>query len=171
MNLTIGFSTKDKKFSCTKHGGGNISPLIKWTQCPKSVSYALIMEDPDAVGGLFMHWYIPYISNKLNGIEELVQSTIINSSRIRENVIREMKKSKIVQGYNGLDQIGYHGMCPPVGSGTHHYTFIFYCLDGKVDFHKNNILSIKSSTDFENKLEAMNIGILHKKKKVFKYES
>lgn len=171
MNLDIDFSTNDKKFSCLKHGGSNISPLIKWSPYPKSVSYALIMEDPNAVGGLFIHWYLPYISNKLNVIDELVHSTNINSSIIQKNIINEMNNLKIVQGYNGLNQLGYHGMCPPPNSGIHHYTFFFYCLDGKVDFHKKNILHIKSSTDFEKKLAVMNIGILHKKKKVFKYKS
>ena len=61
-------------------------------------------------------------------------------------------------------------MCPPPGSGTHNYTFIFYALDGKIDFHKLDILHISSSNDFENKLKLMNIGIIEKEISVFQYK-
>ena len=170
MKFQVKFSTKDKKFSCLKHHGKNTSPELKWTPCKQCLSYALVMEDPNAVGDLFVHWYVPYISNKLENIDELVHSNNIPVSKIAKKIIQENKDAKIIQGYNTLDKLGYHGMCPPPGSGTHNYTFIFYALDGKIDFHKLDILHISSSNDFENKLKLMNIGIIEKEISVFQYK-
>ena len=166
MKFKVNFSTKDKKFSCLKHHGKNTSPQIKWTPCKKCLSYALVMEDPNAVGGLFVHWYVPYISNKLEGIDELVHPDNIPVSKI----ILENKDAKIIQGHNSLNKLGYHGMCPPPGSGTHNYTFFFYALNGKIDVLKQDVLHINSSKDFEDKLKLMNIGIIDKKKSVFQYK-
>jgi len=39
------------------------------------------------------------------------------------------------QGMNGAKQHGYKGMCPP--TGTHHYHFMVYALDTKLDIDKN----------------------------------
>ncbi len=38
------------------------------------------------------------------------------------------------QGLNGMKQNEYKGMCPP--SGTHHYHFMVYALDKKLDLEK-----------------------------------
>lgn len=40
-----------------------------------------------------------------------------------------------VQGMNGAKQAGCKGMCPP--TGTHHYHFMVYALDNKLDRDTN----------------------------------
>ena len=70
MNLKVN-DFPNKKYICKKHEGDNVSPVISWNKILKAKSYAIIMEDPDAVGGTFIHWYIPYISNNINKIDSL----------------------------------------------------------------------------------------------------
>ena len=44
------------KFTCT---GQDISPALAWTGAPDGVrSYALIMDDPDAPRGTWVHWVV-----------------------------------------------------------------------------------------------------------------
>jgi len=39
--------------------GDNVSPPLRWDGEPKeTVTFALIMEDPDAPGGTFTHWVV-----------------------------------------------------------------------------------------------------------------
>src|SRR5512137_2749570 len=45
-----------EKYTCK---GQNVSPAIAWFNVPKGVStYALIMYDPDAPGGNWVHWVL-----------------------------------------------------------------------------------------------------------------
>ena len=58
-----------QKFLCKKHNGQNIFPNIFWKiNNNKKLEidfYTIIMEDPDAPSGTFIHWYIPYIPKNL----------------------------------------------------------------------------------------------------------
>ncbi|HTF02418.1 MAG TPA: YbhB/YbcL family Raf kinase inhibitor-like protein, partial [Bacteroidia bacterium] len=69
-------------------------------------SLALIMDDPDAPSGDFVHW---------------VMWNIPVQEKIAENTAPGM------QGLNGRKETKYTGPCPP--SGTHHYHFKIYALD------------------------------------------
>ncbi len=60
-----------KKYLCPGHGGKGISPKISWKYKRNAGSFALILEDPDAVHGNFVHWYIPFISADIREISEL----------------------------------------------------------------------------------------------------
>ncbi len=77
-------------------------------------SLALIMDDPDAPSGLFVHWLLYRIPAKTTNLEE-------NMAAIAElpNGAR--------QGRNGFGDLGYGGPQPP--SGTHRYFFHLYALD------------------------------------------
>jgi len=105
-----------KKFTCL---GKNINPTLFFDDIPDDAkSLVLIMEDPDAVGALFVHWIVYNIA-------------IIK--KIEEN-------SKVgIEGLNTLKKIGYIGPCPPEGTGKHRYFFKIFALDvklkidGKVD--------------------------------------
>jgi hypothetical protein len=95
--------------------GGNISPALEWSGVPDDTeSLALIVDDPDAPKGLFVHWIayrIPLDAGKLaEGVP--AQPELSNGMR---------------QGANGFGQIGYGGPQPP--SGTHRYFFHLYALD------------------------------------------
>ena len=151
----------NKKYICKNHNGSNISPKISWNNIKNTKSYALILEDPDAPSGNFIHWYIPYISPEINQIDSL------NNKSNKNNFIT----GRIIQCKNSLGEIGYHGPCAP--SGVHRYIFTLYALDGAFNipsFPVNSCEeSIKSSKEFENKLKIKKINILEKKSLIYKY--
>lgn len=96
------------KYTCT---GENINPELSITGIPSGAeSLALIMDDPDAPNGDFVHWVMWNIP---------VQNEIAENS------------APGVQGTNGRGDVGYTGPCPP--SGTHHYHFKVYALDANLD--------------------------------------
>ena len=93
-----------QRFTCQ---GKGINPGLIIEGIPeKAESLALIMDDPDAPGGDFVHWVlydIPVIS------------------RIDEDTIPGK------QGFNSLGKLGYVSPCPP--TGVHRYFFKIYALD------------------------------------------
>ena len=99
--------------------GENISPVLFWTWRPtETKSIALIMDDPDAPGGTFVHWVlynIPPETDKLN------------KGFPKEKIFRD----GTTQGVTDFGRIGYGGPCPP--SGSHRYFFRIYALDKKLD--------------------------------------
>jgi Raf kinase inhibitor-like YbhB/YbcL family protein len=92
--------------------GKNINPSITIKNIPaKTMSLALIVDDPDAPKGTFDHWVIWNIDPSATTINE-------NSAPGTE-------------GKNGSGKNGYMGPCPP--SGTHHYYFKVYALNAKLN--------------------------------------
>ncbi len=105
----------------TADGEGN-SPALKWTGAPKAtVSFAIMMDDPDARG--FVHWTIW-------GIPSTQSSLPANMPR--ELALKDPAGAR--QGVTswGPTRPGYWGSAPPEGSGVHHYTFTLYALDANV---------------------------------------
>lgn len=95
------------KYSCK---GENINPPLSIGRIPEGTqSLALIMDDPDAPNGDFVHWVMWNIP---------VGGTIAENSAPGD------------QGLNGKKENKYTGPCPP--SGTHHYHFKVYALDTKL---------------------------------------
>lgn len=104
------------KYTCT---GRNISPALAWTDPPAGTqSFALIMDDPDAPVGTWVHWVLYNIPPETRSLEEDLPVTGKNVS--------EGQGSPFV-GRNSGGNIGYDGLCPP--SGTHRYFFKLYALD------------------------------------------
>ncbi len=95
-----------RKFSCQ---GDNISPELGWSESPSNtMSFALIVDDPDAPGGTFTHWVLFGIPANTTQLAE--GAPLIG-----------------VSGNNGLGRMGYIGPCPP--GGIHRYYFRLYALD------------------------------------------
>lgn len=95
--------------------GENISPPLEWDNVPdKTQSYALIVDDPDAPAGLWVHWLLFNIPLDLKHLEE--GATL---------------PAGAISGQNSWGQIGYRGPCPP--SGTHRYRFKLYALDTQIN--------------------------------------
>lgn len=92
------------RYSCR---GGNTPPPLTWTGLPAgTASVAVVMDDPDAVGGTYTHWVVfnlPATATGLSGGQLPARSA---------------------QASNSGGQAGYIGPCPP--SGTHHYRFTVY---------------------------------------------
>jgi Raf kinase inhibitor-like YbhB/YbcL family protein len=99
--------------------GRDVSPSLSWKGIPENVkSIALIMDDPDAPVGTFVHWVlfnIPAGTPKLpKGIPR--NQTLGDGSS---------------QGMTDFGRVGYGGPCPP--RGTHRYYFKVYALDTMLD--------------------------------------
>jgi len=95
------------KYTCE---GMDINPPLLVEDIPeKTKSLVLIMDDPDAPRGTWIHWVVFNIPCSGKKIE------------IKENSIPG------VQGWNDFRRINYGGPCPP--SGTHRYFFRVYALD------------------------------------------
>lgn len=101
------------KYACT---GKNISPALTWNEPPAGTqSFALIMDDPDAPGGVWVHWVLFNIPAEARSLQEDLPTTGKN-----------VDPSAIYVGKNSWSAIGYGGPCPP--SGTHRYYFKLYAL-------------------------------------------
>ncbi len=106
-----------KKFTCD---GPDVSPALSWSEpLAGTESLALIMDDPDAPVGTWVHWVL----------YDLPAST----RELAEGVPKEEQlKSGARQGRNDFRRIGYGGPCPPAGK-PHRYFFKLYALDAKVN--------------------------------------
>jgi len=109
------------KYSCN---GENINPPLSIKNIPTNTkSLTLIVDDPDAPSGDWVHWLIWNIPS--------------NTSQIEMGAT----PSGSVQGLNDSKNNKYDGPCPP--SGTHRYFFKLYALDTtlnlKVNSNKNNL--------------------------------
>ena len=99
--------TIPKRCTCD---GSNISPPLAWSGIPQGTeSLALIMDDPDAPSGTFVHWVIYNIPATTGELTEAIQGTG-------------------TQGTNGARKQEYFGPCPPPGP-SHRYFFKLYALD------------------------------------------
>jgi len=64
--------------------GGNISPPLFWSGVPQGTkSLALIVDDPDAPKGLFVHWVLYAISPTVTNLDEhiLQNNTLPNGAK------------------------------------------------------------------------------------------
>lgn len=95
--------------------GRNISPAVKLEHIPtEAVTLAIIVEDPDAPAGTWVHWVV---------------WNIPVTHLIKENEIHG------IQGLNDFGNNRYGGPCPP--SGTHRYLFKVYALDSVLNLPTN----------------------------------
>ena len=102
-----------KKYTCN---GADVSIPLNWTDPPEGTkSFALIVADPDAPSGTFVHWVLYDLSGDVRRLAEKIPS-----NRVLENGAK--------QGVNDFHKIGYRGPCPPHGH-THKYVFTLYALD------------------------------------------
>ncbi|MBC1236630.1 YbhB/YbcL family Raf kinase inhibitor-like protein [Nostoc sp. 2RC] len=116
------------KYTCD---GKDISPPLLWDEIPIGTqTIALIVDDPDAPGRIFVHWLVYNIPNTTHQLTEHTPTvkTLPNGA---------------VQGKNDFGKFGYGGPCPP--SGIHRYFFKLYALDKSLDLAtgatKNQILA------------------------------
>ncbi|MEJ2446468.1 MAG: YbhB/YbcL family Raf kinase inhibitor-like protein [Anaerolineales bacterium] len=112
------------QFTCD---GEDISPDLDWFGTPSdTVSLALIMDDPDAPVGTWVHWVIYDLPFDVSGL-------------------RQGMDHSGTDGLNSWNETGYGGPCPP--SGTHRYYFKIYALDTE--------LKLNPGADKETLLAAM----------------
>jgi Raf kinase inhibitor-like YbhB/YbcL family protein len=139
MKLTSSAFTQGQpipaKFSCK---GDDVSPALAWDEPPAGAqSLALIMDDPDAPMGTWVHWVLFNLPASARGLPEGVPTTAALADGS-------------VQGLTSARGHGYHGPCPP--SGTHRYFFKLYALD--------TVLTLTDKADKKALLAAMEGHIL-----------
>lgn len=99
-----------KRYTCE---GEDASPQIRWSgEPPSTKSFALIVDDPDAPAGTWVHWLQYEIPGSVHELPE------------------QMRPAQIgLAGTNSFGKPGYGGPCPPRGHGPHRYYFRLYALD------------------------------------------
>jgi len=94
------------KYTCD---GEDTSPDLNWSNDPVgTMSFVLIVDDPDAPGGTWDHWIVFNIPPTTKSVQE-------------------GQEPQGTKGGNSWGNLGYGGPCPP--SGTHRYFFTIYALD------------------------------------------
>jgi Raf kinase inhibitor-like YbhB/YbcL family protein len=89
--------------------GQGISPQLAWTAPRGAKSFALIVDDPDAPNGTYVHWVM---------------------FDIPKSIISIARGATIgVSGRNSAGNDTFKAACPPPGTGTHRYRFHLYALD------------------------------------------
>jgi Raf kinase inhibitor-like YbhB/YbcL family protein len=90
--------------------GQSVSPPLSWQNPGDAVEFALLVTDPDAPGGSFVHWVVFGIPSNADSIGE------------------GQGPGGARQGVNGFGRIGYGAPCPPAGDAPHRYVFTLYAL-------------------------------------------
>ena len=78
----------------------------------RAESFALIVDDPDAPGGVFTHW--------------LLYNLPAASQHLPAGILPEAGG---MQGTNDFGALGYGPPCPPSGRAPHRYHWTLYALD------------------------------------------
>lgn len=100
--------------------GDDVSPPLTWDGEPKdTVTFALIVEDPDAPGGTFTHWIVYNIPSDIHHLEKV------------EKVHQKSLDSGGIHARNDFGKNGYGGPCPPKGE-EHRYFFRIFALRKKL---------------------------------------
>ncbi|MBI2488022.1 MAG: YbhB/YbcL family Raf kinase inhibitor-like protein [Deltaproteobacteria bacterium] len=105
-----------RQYTCD---GKNVSPPLKWSFVPEGTkSLALIVDDPDAPVGVWVHWVLFDLPPDTKELNENIpaQETLTDGAK---------------QGKNDFGKIGYGGPCPP--DDTHRYFFNLYALDVEIN--------------------------------------
>lgn len=114
------------KYTCD---GQDINPpLLIENVPPETKSLALIVDDPDAPSGMWVHWVVWNIDP--------------NTTAINENSV----PAGASQGLNNFRKHDFGGPCPP--SGSHRYFFKIYALDTTINAGRNAV-----KTDIEKAMK------------------
>jgi hypothetical protein len=96
-----------KRHTCEGEG---VSPPLHWRNVPEEArSLVLLVEDPDAPSGIFMHWIAWGLDPATGGLGE--------------------GDAAPSEGRNDFGTVGYRGPCPPPGHGPHRYVFRLFALE------------------------------------------
>jgi len=99
------------KYTCD---GDDINPGLIFNGIPEDAeSLVLIVDDPDAPSGTWVHW------------------TVWNIDPATDSITENSVPDGAVEGNTDFGKPGYGGPCPP--SGTHRYYFKLFALDTDLD--------------------------------------
>jgi len=105
-----------KQFTCS---GEDRSPAREWKDAPAGTkSFVLIVDDPDAPVGTWVHWVIFNIPGAAHSLHGGVEK-------------KDQLADGVRQGQNDFRKVGYNGPCPPPGK-AHRYSFKLYALQSEL---------------------------------------
>ncbi len=135
-----------RQYTCE---GADASPALTWSEPPhKTLSFALIADDPDAPVGTWVHW--------------VAWNIPAGAHQLPENVAKSADlPGGGKQGSNDFKKTGYGGPCPPPGK-PHRYFFKLYALDSTLD--------LKSGATKKDLEQAMKGHILAQAQLMGKYQ-
>ncbi len=90
--------------ACTCDGSNQV-PTLEWGEPPAgTVGFAVIVDDPDAPRGVFVHWVAWGIPSAVRRVDATTAG-------------------QYLQGRNDFGDKGWRGPCPPAGHPPHRYRF------------------------------------------------
>lgn len=93
--------------------GKDLLPPLSWTAPPEgTAALAILVDDPDAPGGVFTHLLAWNAKSDTRALAEGAALSTIGA----------------ISGKNDFGKLGWSGPCPPRGQ-THHYRFRILALD------------------------------------------
>jgi hypothetical protein len=100
--------------------GADVSPQLEWTAPPGGTkSLVLIVDDPDAPAGTWVHWVLAGIPPDRKSLPSSVGADPHPGGLV-----------PAVNGRNTFGSLGYGGPAPPRGP-AHRYFFKLYALDAE----------------------------------------
>ena len=125
MKLTSSAFTHEsnipQRFTCD---GDDVSPALTWSDVPEGTeAFALIMDDPDAPPGTWVHWVLWNLDSAARELAEGVP---------KQESLDGGASQGACWGVDSFERVGYYGPCPPPGS-PHRYYFKLYALDARLD--------------------------------------
>jgi hypothetical protein len=99
--------TIPRRYTCS---GENLSPPLRWSGVPEGTAgLALVVDDPDAPRGTYVHWVLVGLDPAAGGLAE------------------GAVPARARQLPNSAGKAAWTGPCPP-GGPAHHYRFTVYAL-------------------------------------------
>ena len=108
-----------RQFTCD---GAGTRPSLSWAGVPaKAAEVAVLVGDPDAPGGTFVHWIVW-------GLPATQRGTVGSGA----------PPGGAVEGANSGRRVGWTPPCPPRGDKPHHYVFGVYALSRRLTFKEGD---------------------------------
>ncbi len=102
------------RFACKQEGGQGKTPPLRWSVASTGVgAQALVVDDPDAPGGAYVHW------------------VLFNIDATANEILEGVVPRHALQAANTSGKAGYSPPCPPKGE-FHRYRFTVYALRDRV---------------------------------------
>jgi Raf kinase inhibitor-like YbhB/YbcL family protein len=95
------------QFTCD---GVGVSPRLAWSESKPASEFVLVVTDPDAPGGTFVHWVVYGIPSNADSVGE------------------GQGPAGARQAENDFGRGGFGAPCPPPGDEPHRYVFTMYAL-------------------------------------------
>lgn len=96
------------RFTCSGQGS---APPLRWSAAPGGTrELVLVMDDPDAARGAFVHWIVLGLPPTSRGLAAGTKPATLRAGRASSG------------------RVGYEPPCPPAGDRAHRYVFTLYAL-------------------------------------------